>query len=79
MFPFYVTDILGKLVAGMQCHLESSVPKIRTVGMVVAEAVTEVLGGETTQDKLKFEVRCITTLGIRCPLYILVVSSCSVQ
>ena len=43
------------MMSGVQVHLESPLPEMRLLGMIVAEALTEKVN--VAQPKLQFEVR----------------------
>ena len=43
------------MMSGVQVHLDSPLPEIRLLGMIVAEALTEKV--DVAQQKLQFEVR----------------------
>lgn len=51
---FVCADLLGVLMSGAQAHLDSPIPEVRRLCMVVAEAITDRLN--VTEHKLKFEV-----------------------
>ena len=50
----YSTELLTGMMPGIQVHLDSPLPKVRRLGMIVAEAVSTTLDPEGP--KLAFEV-----------------------
>ena len=52
-------ELLRKLMPAMQTHLDASLPKIRRLGMVVAEKLTEALNDDG--NTLKFEVKMMAS------------------
>ena len=45
------------MMSGVQVHLESPLPEMRLLGMIVAEALTDKV--KVAEHKLKFEVRYV--------------------
>ena len=48
------SDVMSRLIPGVQVHLESSVYSVRRLGMLTSEIVSELLN--ISQEKLTFEV-----------------------
>lgn len=51
----FVSELLTSMMEGVKCHLESSLPPLRRLGMVVAESIS--LNINTEGPVLKFEVK----------------------
>ncbi|GAA6073022.1 telomere length regulation protein TEL2 homolog, partial [Tachysurus ichikawai] len=50
---FFTTDLLQCMLGGVQCRLDSSVERVRRMGMVVGECISRRL--DTTALQLKFQ------------------------
>ncbi|XP_069036917.1 telomere length regulation protein TEL2 homolog [Lepisosteus oculatus] len=48
-------EILQRMMSGMQCHLDSSVSRVRRLGMVVGECLSARLDPEGTQLKFQYD------------------------
>lgn len=55
VFWLFVSELLTSMMEGVKCHLESSLPQLRCLGMVVAESIS--LSINTEGPVLKFEVK----------------------
>lgn len=51
----FVSELLTSMMEGVKCHLDSSLPQLRRLGMVVAESIS--LKINTEGPVLKFEVK----------------------
>ena len=47
-------DLLSLMMSRVQVHLDSPLPEVRRLGMIVAEAITDKLN--VAEQKLQFEV-----------------------
>ncbi|XP_069503069.1 telomere length regulation protein TEL2 homolog isoform X2 [Ambystoma mexicanum] len=48
-------ELLGSMLAGVQCHLDSSVPQVRRLGMIVAESISACITTEGPCLKFQYE------------------------
>ena len=65
-------DILSRMMAGVQVHLDSSVHGVRRLGMITAEILSERLN--ISQEKLQFEVTIRMLFLLFCTMLLLMVS-----
>lgn len=56
----FVSELLTSMMEGVKCHLESSLPQLRRLGMVVAESISSSIN--TEGPVLKFEVKVLLKL-----------------
>lgn len=54
---FIFSELLTSMMEGVKCHLESSLPQIRRLGMIVAESISSKIN--TDGPVLKFQVRAM--------------------
>lgn len=54
---FIFSELLTSMMEGVKCHLDSSLPQIRRLGMIVAESISSKIN--TDGPVLKFQVRAI--------------------
>ncbi|KFP07967.1 Telomere length regulation protein TEL2, partial [Calypte anna] len=57
-------ELLMSMLEGVKCHLDSNLPQIRCLGMVVAESISSKIN--TDGPVLKFQVRLIITICLVC-------------
>ena len=67
LFP----ELLSELLPGLQCHLDSTLVRVRTLGMIVGESLTATI--DSHGHKLSFQVLIESYLFylLRCLFYLL--------
>lgn len=56
---FFFPELLTSMMEGVKCHLDSNLPQIRHLGMIVAESISSKIN--TDGPVLKFQVKVIMT------------------
>lgn len=54
---FFFSELLTSMMEGVKCHLDSNLPQIRRLGMIVAESISSKIN--TDGPVLKFQVKVI--------------------
>lgn len=57
LMVWFVSELLTSMMEGVKCHLDSSLPQIRRLGMIVAESISSKIN--TDGPVLKFQVKVI--------------------
>lgn len=63
LFGFFFPELLTSMMEGVKCHLDSNLPQIRRLGMIVAESISSKIN--TDGPVLKFQVK-VTEIYVWC-------------